>query len=379
MLRTSTLFMCFVLTALGCRAEKPAANAVYQAGDSGYACFRIPALLRAADGSLLAFAEARRDGTSDKGDIDLVVRRSQDNGRTWGALSVVWDDGDNTCGNPAPVVEQQTGRIVLLTTWNLGSDHEKEIERGTATDTRRAFKLYSDDHGATWSTPEQITSSVKQPGWTWYATGPCHAIQKRKNPHKGRLIVSSNHKWMDDQGSVCSNSHLLYSDDRGSSWHIGAISQTGGNESTVVELSNGDLMLNMRRYNKRDSVRQCAVSRDGGQTWSHQWEESQLLEPRCQGSILNYALSESKPSSTLLFSNPRSRKRENMTIGVSHDNGRTWSHFETINKGRAAYSDLVRLPDGSVGILYENGEGAGKDDIHKRITFEVIASERLFK
>ena len=110
-------------------------------GDAGYAGYRIPAIVRAADGALLAFAEARRNDKHDAGDIDLVMRRSTDGGRTWGPTTVVWDDGANTCGNPAPVVTGRRGEIVLLATWNAGGDRERAIERNAASDTRRVFVL----------------------------------------------------------------------------------------------------------------------------------------------------------------------------------------------------------------------------------------------
>lgn len=370
--RTLLLFVFVCCAAFDGRAESVV---VFANGDNGYACFRIPALVRAADGTLLAFAEARRLSSADKGDIDLVMRRSNDNGRTWGAMSVVWDDGENTCGNPTPVVSRGSGRIVMLACWNNGGDHERDIEAGRATDTRRVYALHSDDHGLTWSAPAEITSSVKRPEWTWYATGPCHAVEKSKGPHKGRIVVPANHKWVGEDGVAASASHLLFSDDRGATWQIGAVSQRGGNESSVAELSDGQLMLNMRHYEKRDSLRLCAQSRDGGATFIRMWEEPQLLEPRCQGSLLNYALPGAQPSRTLLFSNPRSLRRENLTIGVSRDNGRTWSRFVPVFKGRAAYSDMVCLPDGSVGVLFENGDS---DELYKRISFEVVSPVRLF-
>lgn len=376
MLRTLLIFG-FTLAVSTGRAQD-ISQVVYRSGDCGYACFRIPAIVRAADGTLLAFAEARRDGTADKGDIDLVLRRSADGGRTWGELVVVWDDADNTCGNPAPVVLHDTGRIVLLATWNRGEDHERDIERGRTADTRRVFVLASDDCGRTWSEPREITSEVKRAGWTWYATGPCHAIVKSRAPHKGRILVPANHKFVAPDGSVASHSHLIYSDDRGETWRLGAVSQPGGNESSVAELSDGSVMLNMRHYDRQDSLRLCAVSRDGGHTWSETWEETQLVEPRCQGSLLNYAPAVERSSRTLLFSNPRSLRRENLSLGVSRDDGRTWSRFVTIWPGRAAYSDLVRLADGSIGVLYENGDPGGKEELYKRITFGTVSPEELF-
>src|SRR5699024_4793435 len=157
-----------------------------------------------------------------------------------------------------------------LATWNRGCDRERQIEQRTSVDTRRVFVLRSEDHGRTWSRPEEITSGVKDPDWTWYATGPCHAIVKRRAPHKGRIVVPANHKRLENGGHVESYSQLLYSDDEGLTWQSGAVSQRGGNESTVAELADGSLLLNMRHYERGDSLRLYAVSRDGGTSWNIQ-------------------------------------------------------------------------------------------------------------
>ena len=135
---------------------------VYTEGEAGYAGFRIPVIIRTGDGTLIAFAEARRHDKRDSGDIDLVMRRSEDDGHTWGPITTVWDDGSNTCGNPAPAILSD-GRIVMLATWNRGCDRERQIENHTSVDTRRVFVLRSEDHGRTWSHPEEITSEVKAP------------------------------------------------------------------------------------------------------------------------------------------------------------------------------------------------------------------------
>jgi sialidase-1 len=128
-------------------------NFIYKSGENGYKSFRIPAIVNTNNGTLLAFAEARKNGASDKGDIDLVLKRSTDNGLSWSEMMIVWDDADNTCGNPAPVVDHKTGRIVLLSTWNLGSDSEQMIIDGKSVDTRRIFVLNSSDDGKSWSKP----------------------------------------------------------------------------------------------------------------------------------------------------------------------------------------------------------------------------------
>ena len=118
---------------------------VYHKGMAGYSSFRIPAIVRTKDDILLAFAEARKDGGGDSGNIDLVVRRSEDGGRTWGDIITVWDDRVNTCGNPAPVVDYNSGRVLLLMTWNNGKDSEHAIMYRQSQDSRRVFICYSDD------------------------------------------------------------------------------------------------------------------------------------------------------------------------------------------------------------------------------------------
>ena len=143
---------------------------LFESGTNGYNTFRIPAIIRTQKETLLAFAEGRKKSSSDTGDIDLVLKRSEDNGKTWSELSVIWDDGENVCGNPAPVVDRQSGNVYLLSTWNLGSDHESEIIRETSKDTRRVFVFTSTDDGRTWSDAKEITASTKLSNWTWYAS-----------------------------------------------------------------------------------------------------------------------------------------------------------------------------------------------------------------
>ena len=159
-------FFLIVLLWLGVQpahAQSSDLNYLFKPGDHGYKCFRIPAVIKTSKGSLLAFAEARKNHCGDADDIDLVLRRSEDGGQTWSPMIIVWDDGGNTCGNPAPVVDARNGRIVLLSTWNLGGDHEPQIINLKSKDTRRIFVMHSDDDGLQWSTPREITTDVKQP------------------------------------------------------------------------------------------------------------------------------------------------------------------------------------------------------------------------
>lgn len=358
----------FLIALLSCsffqlkaQKEKTSTN-VFSKDTEGYSCFRIPALTLSKQGTILAFAEGRKKSCSDTGDIDITVRRSTDGGKTWGELIIVWDAGENVCGNPTPVVDKSTGRIFLLCCWNLGEDHESQIIEQKSKDSRKVFSIYSDDDGLTWSEPKEITSTVKQPDWTWYATGPCHAIQLQHKKYKNRLIASANHMVA---GTKAYHSQVIYSDDSGKSWHLGGVVTTpGGNESSVVELQNGDLMLNMRNYNrKKGACRSFAISSDGGMSWGTVQYANDLPEPVCQGSILNYT-KKRKLTERLLFSNPASaNKRECMTIKQSDDNGKTWKPLHVVYSGPAAYSDLLILPDGRIGILYEYGENNAYENI----------------
>lgn len=342
---------------------------VFHSGEEGYSCYRIPAIVQAKDGSLLAFAEGRRFGKSDAGDIDLVMKCSTDNGRTWSGISVVWDDGGNTCGNPAPVVLDD-GKIVLLATWNKGEDKEKDIEKGLGKDTRRVFVMFSDDDGKTWSEPEEVTSDVKKPDWGWYATGPCHAIVKKKEPHKGRIIIPSNHSEISEDGKPVSKSQIIWSDDRGGSWHLGGITEINGNESTVAELSDGSLLLNMRRFSKADTVRYEAVSRDGGESFSREYKTG-LIGPRCQGSILSISDRRSMPTDKVVFCNPcSSAKREKLSLRISDDGGKTYIRTIGIFAGPSAYSDIVQLSGNVIGVLFENGD---EEFLYRKISFTTVS------
>jgi len=345
-------------------------NTLFKNGEGDYSCFRIPAVVRTNSGAILAFCEARKRSCSDTGNIDLVMKRSTDNGMTWTALKIIWDDGDNVCGNPAPVVDIESGAIHLLTTWNNGKDHESEIINGTSIQGREVYHLVSDDNGESWTSPKNITPTVKLSNWTWYATGPVHGIQLSHKDNKGRLVIPCDHIEKDSKKYY---SHIIYSDDHGKSWRLGGTtSQDQVNECTVAELTNGDLILNMRNYARKDSqVRQVAISKDGGESWMEQRFDQQLPEPRCQGALLRV---DKGSQMLLLFTNPSDEKsRINMTLSISKDNGAEWYKKIPIYKSHSAYSDLVELNDGSIFVFFE----AGYQNAYEGIHYKIIPKEEL--
>jgi sialidase-1 len=353
-------FLCHVISAQDL-------DYLFRPGDNGYKCFRIPAVVATKGGAILAFAEARRNHCGDADDIDLVVRRSEDGGRTWSPMAVVWDDGVNTCGNPAPVVDARTGRVLLLSTWNLGADHEPQIIDRSSKDTRRVFILHSDDDGRSWSTAREITKDVKRPDWTWYATGPCNGVQIRKGPHAGRLVIPCDHI---EAGSRKYFSHAIYSDDGGDHWRLGGSTPTDQvNECTVAELRKGRLLLNMRNYDA-SRFRRTSVSDDGGASWSALQRDTSLPEPVCQASLVRLWNAGRKP--VLAFSNPASQKgRVNMTVRWSRDGGQSWYASEVVHAGPSAYSNLVELPAGRLGLLYEGGAQKPYDGIAWMVLYSI--------
>lgn len=334
---------------------------LFLAGTHGYHTFRIPSLIVTPKGAVLAFAEGRKQGSSDTGDIDLVMRRSVDGGKSWSDLLVIWDDSSNVCGNPTPIVDHATGKIWLLLTWNRGDDYERDIITHAANDTRRVFVSVSDDDGMSWSDPRDITKTTKDPAWGWYATGPGMGVQIKHGPHRGRLVVPGNHSYSDPSGTQGGGgfeygAHCIYSDDQGATWHLGGSIMPKMNESQLVELDDnqGTLMINMRSY-MGNNLRAQAYSSDGGLTWTRPEGNGDLIEPVCQASLIRHSWQDDELGSLLIFANPASTRRENFQLKVSRDEGKSWWPLVLLHSGPAAYSALAVLPNGEILCAYERG------------------------
>jgi sialidase-1 len=255
-------------------------------------------------------------------------------------------------------MDRATGTIWLFSTQNAGTDREKDIIAGTSSGSRTVWVMKTTDEGMTWSAPIEITTSVKVPGWTWYATGPGVGIQTTT----GRFVIPANHA----EAEGVHRSHLILSDDGGQTWKLGASADAGTNESQVVELSNGNLMLNMRNHPPRpENFRMVATSEDGGGTLSKATPDSALVEPPAQASLFRLTTSKTHDRNRLLFANPASTRRERMTVRLSYDEGTTWPVSRVLHEGPAAYSSLVVLRDNSIGVLFERGASSP----YERVTF----------
>jgi sialidase-1 len=329
-------------------AAQPEPVEVFRAGEGGYHTYRIPALILSAKGTLLAFCEGRGDSAADSGNIDLLLRRSFDNGKTWQPVQKVADFGDDTIGNPAPVVDRGNGTILLLLTSNPGKVTERMITSGQSPRDRTVWITRSTDDGATWTKPEDITASTKLPDWTWYATGPGNGIQLKS----GRLVIPCDHNT--HEGDV-RYSHVIYSDDHGATWKIGGTAEGKTNESAIAERKDGSLIFNMRSYLGKNR-RAIQISGDQGVTFGPLHMDDALIEPVCQASLITTQPMGTRSNGQLLFSNPASTKRERMTVRLSTDDGQSWKYQKVVQEGPAAYSSLAILRDKTIGLLYERGE-----------------------
>ena len=337
-IRNATTFIATSLTlafALTSTSFAEPHTTVFQSGKEGYHTYRIPALVKTKSGDLLAICEGRKSNRRDHGDVDLVLKRSKDNGKTWGSVQLIYEQGGKkeiTIGNPCPVIDRSTGTIFLPFT----------------RDNDDVFMLHSKDNGKSWSKPRKITSSVKRKNWTWYATGPGNGIQMRQGPHRGRLIIPCDHRIAGESDRRKSRSHIIYSDDHGKTWQLGGFTEPFMNECAVVELPGNKLMLNMRNLHG-EKKRAVSISRDAGKTWSKPKLASALIEPICQASLIRVP-----GSKTLVFANPGSTtQRHRLTVRISRDLGKTWPVSRMLYGGGSAYTALANLGGGNVGLLYE--------------------------
>ncbi len=375
-MRKNIISLVLLICAFSIHAQTPF-SVVYTSGQEGHKTYRIPAIIKNKQGHLLAFAEGRVNGSGDFGDINIVLKISRDQGRTWSALATLVDYQDLQAGNPTPILDTTDprfpkGRMFLF--YNTGNNHENEIREGKGL--REVWYITSTDGGLTWSSAVNITSQVHRPNqpsrntaytfkedWRHYANGPGHGMQFTQGPHAGRMLIAANHSEgpRGERGSDY-RAHTFYTDDHGDTFHLGAsIAIPGSNESSAAEISGGKLLLNIR--NQRGDIRQriIGLSEDGSASWKETYFDPQLPDPICQGSILTIA--QKKQAFTLAFSNAADTKnRDNLTIRISQDDGRTWPISIPVDNGASsgespkdftAYSDLVLLDSKNIGIVYE--------------------------
>lgn len=387
----STILLLILISVLSCTKKGSEPNTavityltdVYVSGVDGYQSYRIPAIVKTNDGGLLAFTEGRVNGSNDFGNIHILVKKSADNGKTWGTAQIVAQNANLQAGNPCPVVDNADpafpqGRIFLF--YCTGNNTESNVNNLNGV--REVWYKTSIDNGASWSLPVNITLQVHHPyqptynplyidplKWSAYATGPGHALQLTQGTHRGRIVVPINHGIFTNKTNYAA---VFYSDDHGLTFHLSPDVGMQSNESIAAELPGGGVLLNSRDQYLWSSKRILSVDTTGNLNGSVTWQTSlnaYLPEPVCQASMLNYNIN---GNPVLLFSNPINLVQTRTELGIrqSVDNGKTWTSALVLDKGSAAYSDLVGLPDNQVGVLYESKN-------YGAITFVAFPSSKI--
>ena len=328
---------------------------LFHQGEGGVHTYRIPALAQTTKGTLIAVADARHDSTSDlPARISLVLRRSFDGGRHWSPLRILREVKEGGVGDASLLVDRSNGRIWCMHAYGPPGVGFGNSQPGPGT--LQVNAIHSDDDGATWSAPEDLTPQVKDPLWFGLFATSGSNIQTSK----GRLLLPLAVK--DDHGVI--GSRNAYSDDHGKTWKTGAWAGTGTDESHVVELADGTILQNMRNGHTRGIAR----STDGGVTFGPMEHDPTLIDPVCNAGI-------TRRKNILIFTNPAdSSKRRLLTVRLSYDSGKTWPVSRVIQPGPAAYSTVIPLLDGSLGALYEQGEKTSVERItFARFTLDWIA------
>ncbi|MEJ5088468.1 exo-alpha-sialidase [Sphingobacterium faecium] len=382
-MKTTFLIICAVALFAMAQAQEVT---VFESGKDGYASYRIPAIIKNKNGDLLAFSEGRVDHAGDYGNVDIVYKISKDNGKTWGTIQVAADYDQLQAGNAAPVVDlldpqYPNGRIFLF--YNTGNGHEHDVRNGKGL--RECWYVTSTDGGKTWSDPTNITTAIHRPNqpllnpnytfkedWRAYANTPGHALQFDSGKYKGRIYIPANHSEGNPKPAGKDYyAHSYYSDDNGKTFKIGnTITFEGGNETMAAQISKTGLYMNTRNQQGNVRNRIISYSNDGGVTWDTTFYDKNLPDPVNQGATLSWKKGKNY---ILAVCNAASEKdRDNLTLRISKDQGKTWYFNQVVAKAPSgykgsysAYSDIVLVKKNRIGVLYEK-------DNYKTIVFTVV-------
>lgn len=306
----------------------------------GVECYRIPAIITAPNGDVIAAIDERVPNCGDlkwSKDINIIIRRSSDNGKTWSDIETVVDfPFGQSASDPSMIVDNVTNDIFLFYNF-MNLDTEKDIYY--------LHVVKSSDNGKTWSKPEDITSQIAKPEWR----------EDFKFITSGRGIQTRTGKLLHTMVNLNSGLHLFGSDDHGKTWYFIDTPILPADESKVIELADGTWMINARVNG--EGLRYVHRSTDEGKTWATT-PAPELIDPGCNASIIRYtAIEDGYKKNRLLFSNAKSEKgRVNMTVRISYDEGKTWTEGKTIYEGSSAYSSLTVLENGDIGLFFEQDE-----------------------
>ncbi len=309
-------------------------------------CYRIPSIITLPNGNILAVADERIPSCADligNRDINIVLRQSADNGLSWSKIERIVDFHDGESASDASMIlDKKTNTVFLFYNYMNHNDPSK----------KGIFYLHyikSKDNGSTWSKPIDITDQITKKDWKYdfkFITSG-----KGTQTEDGTIL----HTLVNLQKGL----FVFGSKDHGKTWFLNETSIKPADESKIIELEDGTLMINSRVNNQ--SHRHIHLSKDGGKSWNSH-SDSTLVDPHCNASIIK------SNKDTLYFCNAKSETvRENLYLRKSTDSGATWDKGKQIYAGSSAYSDICECPDThKIYILFE------KDD-YSKIEFVTLA------
>lgn len=321
-------------------------------------CYRIPAMVTAPNGDVIVTIDERVPSCADlrsNRDINIVLRRSTDNGRTWSDMETVVDyPMGRSASDPSMVVDARTGIIFLFFNY-MDLDTEKDVYYFRVTQ--------STDNGKTCSTPRDITDQISKADWQ----------TDFKFITAGRGIQTSDGTLLHTIVNLDKGLHVFGSDDHGEHWYVKDVPIKPADESKIVELADGSWMINSRVNDL--GFRYVHTSTDEGKTWVSKPDKS-LMDPGCNASIIRYsAIKDGDDKNRLLFSNANDKKdRTHLTLKISYYEGETWSEGKTIYLASAAYSSMTILKDGTIGIFFEKDEY--QENVFVRLTLEWLTDAK---
>lgn len=338
-------------------------SAPFQPYDLGSHYWRIPAMVvlhhqqgenASKNGRVVTMADNRFDHNGDlPNHIDVYERHSDDNGATWSTHKmVVGTDADHALVGgghgfgDVSLVECASGKIVAIMVGGpgyFGSTPSNPIVPTIITST---------DGGDTWSTPRTLTDELYKTTYkegavqgSFAGSGRGLMLQRQKNEQlNGRIMFAMSHRFVVNGGNNIQE-YIIYSDDEGDTWKFSTQSAySGGDESKLVELADGTVMISVRQGGQRGYNK----STDGGVTWGTQAKWADISGCACNADILYVN------KHVMLHSYPNNGSRKNLTIKASFDDGKSWSNPYVVCAPGASYSTMDVTKDGDIAIFYED-------------------------
>ena len=360
-LKKINIFILLLLAILSCKSPKKNLsdkdtiqfiNLFSTDSNQDVSCYRIPSLIMAQNGDLIAAIDERKINCGDlrtNKDINIVIRRSEDNGVTWSEIKTIVDlPMGESASDPSMILDKTTEKIFLFFNY---------MDLNTNPEVYYLKYVSSNDHGRTWSKPIDITNQISKPEWN-------HDF---KFITSGRGIQTQSGILLHTLVNLNNGLHVFGSKDHGETWFLIDSPIIPGDESKIVELVDETWMINSR-VNK-SGLRFVHTSKDKGTTWNSK-ADSTLIDASCNASFIRYTSTKNGfLKNRLIFSNANSKNmRENLTIKISYDEGKTWKYSKSVYAGEAAYSSLSILKNGDIGVFFEKDNY--KKNVFAKITLD---------